>query len=502
MELLKKLKVSRRFALRGVLSGVGVAMWLPVLDAMCNNNGTAFAAGDALPTTFGVWFWGNGIHTDQWTPKAAGNGDAWQLPTALTDFADVKDSMTLVTGLDMLDAQFKGHGWGMAYVLSGGDGNICTVTADLASKLGSHQFETAQQTQYLPTIDQLVADAVHQKEPFKSFETGMIPFTLDSDGIGMGTVGNNLAHRGPNDFLPPKREPKDIFDALMKVAPTMPSGGGGTGSTSAGSGSVGGGSSTLSPSDISFKTRRGVLDAVLDDCKRLRMSLGAADQKRIDSHMDGIRSLELRIPEVSNIDGTETGGSGSVGGSGSGTTPVSCKLDAPPTTLADVTAKSHAINQLIVTMLSCNLTRVYSHMFSGPRSSSTYPIISIEGGHHHYTHGDDGQEPRKIEKYAMSQYADLAKLMKAASMGATTVLDNTMIYGVSEVAEPHDHVMKNYHMLLMGKAGGKLAGNRHVRIPGRKVTELMLTMQQVMGMNLTSYGTWDKTSKTVPEILV
>ena len=29
----------------------------------------------------------------------------------------------------------------------------------------------------------------------------------------------------------------------------------------------------------------------------------------------------------------------------------------------------------------------------------------------------------------------------------------------------------------------------------------MLTMQQVMGLNVTSYGTWDKTTKTVPEIL-
>ena len=89
---------------------------------MCNENGTAFAAGDALPTSFGIWFWGNGIHPDQWTPAATGNGNAWQLPTALTDFADVKDSMTLVTGLDMMDAKFKGHGWGMAYVLAGGDG--------------------------------------------------------------------------------------------------------------------------------------------------------------------------------------------------------------------------------------------------------------------------------------------------------------------------------------------------------------------------------------------
>ena len=489
MEILKKLKVSRRFALRGALGGIGVAMWLPVLDAMCNNNGTAFAAGDALPTSFGIWFWGNGIHPDQWTPAATGNGNAWQLTPALTDFADVKDSMTLVSGLDMMDAKFKGHGWGVAYTLAGGDGHECVVIGDIDK--GGHQFETSQQTQYVPTLDQVVADAIHKTEPFKSFETGMIPFTIDTDNVAMGTVGGNLAHRGPNDFLAPKREPKDIFDALFKVLPpgTTPSGGGG--SSSAGSGSTG------VPSDISFRTRRSVLDAVLEDCNRLKGTLGAADQKRIDSHMDGIRSLELRIPMVSGA-----GGSGGSGSGGTGSTAPTCKLDAPPMTIADVSAKSHAINQLIVSMLQCNLSRVYSHMFSGPRSGSNYPIIQIDGSHHGYTHGSNGQEPRKIEKYAMSQYADLAKLMKAAPMGAGTVLDHTLCYGISEVGEPGGHIMTNYHALLIGKGGGKLAGDRHIRIPGRKLTELMLTMQQVMGMNVTTYGSWDKTSKTVPEILV
>ena len=62
MEILNKLKVSRRHALKGILSGVGVSLWLPVLDAMCNDNGTAFARGAPFPTTFGIFFWGNGVH--------------------------------------------------------------------------------------------------------------------------------------------------------------------------------------------------------------------------------------------------------------------------------------------------------------------------------------------------------------------------------------------------------------------------------------------------------
>ncbi|MEP7050884.1 MAG: DUF1552 domain-containing protein [Pseudomonadota bacterium] len=476
MSTLKQLKISRRFALRGALGGIGVAMWLPLLDAMCNNNGTAFAAGDALPTSFGVWFWGNGVHPDVWTPLNTGSGNDWQLSTNLQDFAAVKDAMTLVTGLDMLDAKFKGHGWGVVYVLAGGDGNLCTLTSEL-STLGSHQFETSQATQFLPTVDQTIADVIHTNEPFRSFETGMIPFT---GYVNMGTVGGNLAHRGPNNFLPPNREPKDIFDALFGATlPSMPAGGGGFGGM---------------PSDISFRTRRSVLDAVLQEANHLKMTLGAVDAKRVDAHMAGIRELEQRIPTLSG------GGTGSGGTSNS---TAACKApEAPPMTLADMTAKSHAINQLLVAALSCNLTRVYTHMWSGPQSESLYPILNLSGGHHAYTHAADAQEPRDIERYIMSQYADLAMLMKATPMGAGTVLDNTLIYGVSELASPHNHVMTDYHIVLMGHAGGKLPGNRHIRIPGRKVTELVLTLQQVMGLKVDTWGTWDRTSKTMPEILI
>jgi hypothetical protein len=108
----------------------------------------------------------------------------------------------------------------------------------------------------------------------------------------------------------------------------------------------------------------------------------------------------------------------------------------------------------------------------------------------------------------MAQYADFARNLKGIQIGASTLLDQTIIYGVTEVGEPSGHIMTNYHFVLMGHAGGKIPGNRHYRPPGtgtsasRKVTELMLTLQQVMGMNVTTYGSWDKTSKAMPEILV
>jgi hypothetical protein len=48
--------------------------------------------------------------------------------------------------------------------------------------------------------------------------------------------------------------------------------------------------------------------------------------------------------------------------------------------------------------------------------------------------------------------------------------------------------------------GGQLPGNLRVRLPQRKLTELMLTMLQTMGLPITNFGSWDNTSSTIPEI--
>ena len=473
MSILKDLKFSRRHALKGIVSGVGVSLWLPVLDAMCNESGTAFAAGTPLPTTFGIFFWGNGIYPGQtWTPSATGDGNAWQLPPALSAFANLKDYMTLLTGMDMLDAQFKGHGWGVVYVLAGGDGYACTTTADIAKSPYGALPETAKGTQWLPTIDQLVASAIHTTEPYKSLETGILKYT----GLNMGTASLNLAHLGANMPLPPERDPGALFNKLFKTGAPPTTGGG-------------------MPTDVSNKLRRSVLDAVLEDAKRLQMTVGAADSKRIDSHMESIRSLEARIPTTASTTNTTSGTCMTV--------PTSPTAGAANLDLTKVTATSTAMNQLIAAALACNLTRVYSHLWSGARDDNHYPIVNQDTEHHTLTHDGKVAQATSVQEYIMGQYAGLAQTLKDTTVGATNLLEQTILYGISDVAEPYGHVMKDFHIVLMGHAGGLVKGNRHYRKanPGRKITELMLQLQQIMGMNITTFGTWDKTSTPLKEIL-
>jgi hypothetical protein len=211
--------------------------------------------------------------------------------------------------------------------------------------------------------------------------------------------------------------------------------------------------------------------------------------------MESIRSLEMRIQALE----------GGAGGSG-GTNPT-CTAPKAPTApaanldLKQVTATSNAMNQLIAAALSCNMTRVYSHLWSGARDDNHYPIINQDTEHHTLTHDYKTTEAGQIQKYIMDNYANLAQTLKDTTIGATNLLDQTIIYGISDVAEPGGHVMKNYHIVLMGHAGGKVKGNRHIRKAGHKVTELMLALQQVMGRKITTFGTWDKTSTPFNDIL-
>jgi hypothetical protein len=216
------------------------------------------------------------------------------------------------------------------------------------------------------------------------------------------------------------------------------------------------------------------------------MTVGSNDAKRIDSHMESIRALEMRIPV------TEDGGIPEAGC----TAPA-----APPMTFSDMTAQSQVLNRLIAAAVACNLTRVYTHRWSGPRDDNPYPTIPINAEHHTLTHSGQVSEHSKIERYIMSQYADLAQVMKDTPMAAGNVLDHTLIYGVSDVANPQWHVMTDFRIVLLGHAGGRVPGTRHVRLEGRKVTELMLTMQSLMGLDVTTFGSWDRTSSTMPEIL-
>jgi hypothetical protein len=67
-------KLTRRRVLRGMVGGVAVTVGLPILDCFLNENGTAWANGEAMPVRFGTWGWGLSMNKAIFVPKKYGPG--------------------------------------------------------------------------------------------------------------------------------------------------------------------------------------------------------------------------------------------------------------------------------------------------------------------------------------------------------------------------------------------------------------------------------------------
>ena len=73
--------MDRRTVLRGALGGLGLSVGLPILEAMLNDNATAFAQGQPLPKRFGVFFWANGTPWNGKHDPANAEADLWTPPS-------------------------------------------------------------------------------------------------------------------------------------------------------------------------------------------------------------------------------------------------------------------------------------------------------------------------------------------------------------------------------------------------------------------------------------
>ena len=125
---MKRFTLSRRTMLRGAVGGAGVALALPLLEAMLNNNGTALAAGGPLPRRLVTWFFGNGVALKdvgnagaglRWAPDE--QGPAYPLTPQLAPLGPVAEYCSLLSGFDIkaAAAHRRGHHDGVAGFFSG-----------------------------------------------------------------------------------------------------------------------------------------------------------------------------------------------------------------------------------------------------------------------------------------------------------------------------------------------------------------------------------------------
>ena len=426
--------MNRRTFLRGALTGGAlVALPLPRLSSMLNNNGTAMASGDPLPRRFGTWFFGNGIVPLKWNPLGQGTGSAWELSEQLAPLAPYKSHISVASGFRLQTISGNVHCEGPSGILTGALHN---------------EHKSVQ----LPSIDQVVADVIAGDTAFRSIELGCsraAPFDT-------GTCFFATSHRGPDAPNYPEFDPHRVFGRLFGV----------------------------SSSDPALRiAKRSVLDAVREDLNGLHRKVGQADRHRLDQHAEAIRSIERRLTRV---DACGEAIAPSVAYPG---VTMDVSEEAPPNVHS-------AMTDMLVTALACDLTRVFSYMFTYPAAQIHFRHLGEQfdtAFHDNIVHeGDEEDSSGLITRgvvYATQSFAELIGKMDAIPEADGTLLDQSCIFATSCVGRGWDHDQFDYPLVVAGKAGGALKGNVHYRSQSEENTSKMLyTLANAMGANVHGIG--------------
>jgi hypothetical protein len=426
---MKRLTMDRRTFLRGLLLGAGVSVALPPLEAMLGPNGDTWADGGPLPRRFGVWFWGNGVRPERWTPGGTNN---WTPSEELAPLADLVPYVSVVTGCEIKTGTHPHHS-GMTGVLTGAPlYQVGTVRDTIVSTFRSR------------SVDQLAAEHYAGVTPFRSLEVGITHFR----GTDEGTTFQHLSHNGPNNVNPSEYSPVRVFERLF---------------------------GTTLDSEVDL-ARVSVLDAVNDQLQGLQRKVGARDRQRLQQHFESVRALELRL--AAQADAVCS-------------TPDRPNEHPDVEGQEQIEAKNHAMSQLLALAMACDLTRSFSVLYSTAGSGVIVWQVGARNSLHQICHDEGLPQPtvHAATTFTMHRLGDFLRTLRDTPEGAGSLLDNCSILCTTELSDGHTHSNREFPILIAGKGGGSLRGGVHYRSTSNQNTShAVLTALRAGGVPAASFG--------------
>ncbi len=452
--------LSRRTILRGTIAGTLASVALPPLEAMLDSHGEAYACG-TVPKRFGVFFWGNGYgwlgrgRPDTWTPSGS---TMWTPSEQLAPLAPHVANVSVLSGLEPKTAipatpggQGDGHMRGVANALS----------ADRPRPEGfyhpDHIFALSR-----PTLDQVIA-----RHPMFA---GMCPTRFRSIEV---SVSNNrfhdygtwtcISYNGQESQNLPIRSVDQLFEQLFGV-PVMGS--------------------------RENADRATVLDAVAADARALRARLGASDRVRLEAHLEHIGEIQRNLRASAPMCMAPSRPSRPGGYDGS-----------PGNEL--LVEKLEEMARLLAIAMQCDLTRVFSIMFTGPGSQTVFRAVGAPSGLHQLCHENRWDIAKAATIFTMRALARVLDVFaNTMDVGGRSLLHNMVMLATSEFSAGDQHEVNEFPVMLCGRGGGTLRGGVHYRQPAGNLARTHLTVLRSLGLPFDSYGfNGAETNQPVAEVL-
>jgi len=420
---------------RAVLRGAGIAIALPLLDAMIPA-ATALAATAAAPRPrLGFVYFPHGAVMARWKPEATGS--EFDLPQILKPLEAYKAQTTIITGL-----RNKGGESSDPHGIIAGTWLSCVGPS-----------ETDRSGDRGVSADQLAARAIGQDTPLPSIELSgeSIGGVSCAPGVGCG-FASTVSFRTPTQPLPMEHNPRKVFYQLF-----------------------GQGDTDEERHEIIAKTGS-ILDHVKDKAQRLNSQLSASDQAMLTDYLDSVREIERRVQKMS-----------APGGNGV-TLP-----DAPLGVPEDFAEQVNTMFELMALAWQANKTRVASFMLAKEVSMRTYNQIGVADAFHPLSHHQN--DPTKIEKLAKIQtyhttlFAKFVKRLQSIPDGDGSLLDHSIILYGSNMSNSDLHNNDPLPSALIGRGYGKLKGGQHLHYTqDTPHANLLLTMLDRAGIQLPALG--------------
>jgi Protein of unknown function (DUF1552) len=440
-----KFDPGRRTVLRGVMAGAAINVGLPILDCFLNDSGTAFASGAPLPVCFGTWFQGLGYNPGFWEPKTAGAN--YEMAPQLRALTPLKHKINIFSGLKVFaNATIPVHAGGV----TGGFGGGFPKPGDPSP----------------PSLDMLIADVIGTRTRFRSLE-------VSCDGSP-----TSYSSRGGSVVNPAEISPAALYARIF-------------------------GSDFKDPNAADFKpdpkvlARRSALSAVSQQRESLLKSVGAADRARLDEYFTSLRSMEqqldLQLQKPAPLEAC--------------TVPAK-PAEATPGVLIDDALTNHRLFMaLLAHALACGQTRVFNVVLSVAASGLRRPGSSNTFHTHTHEEAADpklGYQPNVawFQERSAEAFLTMAQTLDGIREGDRTLLDRTVVMYTTDVGYAKLHTSENIPMLTVGGAGGRIKTGYHVAAPGDTMARLGLTLQQALGVPVSSWGSeGNLTSRAFTEVL-
>ena len=418
---------------RHVLQGLGVAVSLPLLDAMIPA-GVALANTAASPKPrMGFTYFPHGAIQARWQPKETGT--AFELPQILKPFEPFKQHLTVVSGL----RNKAGESPSPHAIIAG-------------TWLGCVHPPMSQQPNAGTSADQIAAKYIGQDTTLPSIE-------LAGEGGGGAcdpqfgcSYSGTIAFRTPTQPLPMENNPRKAFYRLF-----------------------GQGDNANERHEIIEETGS-ILDMVTESAADLKRQLGTSDKRMVDDYLDSVRELERRVAKQQE---KEKSG---------------LKLpDAPTGVQEDFGKVLDTMFEMQVLAYQANVTRVTTFMMAKEVSMRTYNQIGVSDAFHPLSHHQN--DPAKLDRLAKVQtyhseaYARFLKRMATTQDGDGTLLDHSILVFGSNMSNSDMHNNDPLPIAVFGHGYGKIKGGQHLHYPqDTPLANLWLTLLQRAGIPVETHG--------------